>query len=77
MRPGREILVDPGQFELDKSHLLDPDSEAPHPLLDLLDEMPEPKPQYTKWFYSERKHIVSWLFSGEVELPEVNCERNV
>ena len=31
-------------------------------------ELPEPKPQYTKWFYSYRKNIVSWLFSMEIEL---------
>lgn len=35
------------------------------------DESAEPKPEYTKWFYTERKQIVRWLFSGEISYENV------
>ena len=31
-------------------------------------ELSEPKETYTKWFYSQRKQVVAWLFSRDVKL---------
>jgi len=33
-------------------------------------DMPEPKTNYTLWFYTYRKNVIQWLFSRMVEMPE-------
>ena len=37
-------------------------------------ELPFPKPEYTTWFYTQRKQIVQWLFSTDVETGDIKCD---